>query len=123
VTGDVVYCNAGHNPPLVIRAGGGVEKLTAGGIMLGIIPHATYQEGRAHLEPGDVIVLYSDGVTEAAQPDDEEFGEDRLAAVVRAHLSDDPDAIISAITGAVAEFTVGAPAADDITAVIARRAR
>jgi len=123
-SGDVVYCNAGHNPPLVIHASGTVEKLTTGGIMLGIVPQALYQEGRAHLDPGDVIVLYSDGVTEATPPGvDEEFGEDRLAAVVRSHISDEPDAIIGAITGAVTEFTEGAPPADDITAVIARRAR
>ena len=123
-TGDVVYCNAGHNPPLVIRTGGAVEKLTSGGIMLGILPHAPYQQGLTHLDPGDDLVLNSDGVTEAMPPGvDEEFGDDRLAAVVRSHLSDHPDAIVGAITGAVAEFTEGAPPADDITAVIARRAR
>src|SRR5579885_398379 len=121
-SGEVVYCNAGHNPPLVIRAGGHVERLTEGGIMLGIVPQASYQEGRSYLGPGDAVVLYSDGVTEAARPGaNEDFGEERLADAVRAHLADPPDAVVRAVTNAVAAFTQGAPAADDITVVFARR--
>lgn len=122
-SGEVVYCNAGHNPPLVIRANGEVEKLSEGGIMLGIIPQASYQEGRSYLGPGDAVVLYSDGVTEAARPGaNEDFGEERLAETVRAHLADPPNTGVRAVTDAVAAFTQGAPAADDITVVFARRA-
>ncbi len=121
-SGEIVYCNAGHNPPLVIRKNGEVEKLTEGGIMLGIIPQASYREGQSYLEPGDAVVLYSDGVTEAARPGaNEDFGEERLAETIRAHPADPPNAVVRAVTDAVAAFTQGAPAADDITVVFARR--
>ena len=79
-TGEMVYTNAGHNPPLLVRAAGGFETLKGGGVILGIMPTAAYKETLAQLEPGDVLVLFSDGVTEAAIRQDEEFGEERLAA-------------------------------------------
>lgn len=121
-TGDVVYTNAGHNPPLVVRADGGFELLQgAGGMILGILPMAQYQEAHVSLNPGDALVLFSDGVTEEADPDDNQFGEERLAKLV-ASLRDRPAAeIVREIHRAVREFTQGAPAADDITVVIARR--
>ena len=120
-TGELVYTNAGHNPPLLVRASGGFEKLAGGGIILGILPVATYQECTTQMQPGDILVMFSDGVTEAVSPADEDFGEERLAAAV-AKLRDRPAAeIIESIEAAVAEFTQGAPAADDITVVIARR--
>ena len=120
-TGELVYTNAGHNPPLMIRAAGGFDRLGGGGVILGILPMAGYQETRVKMEPGDVLVLFSDGVTEAATPVDEDFGEERLAALVAA-MRDRPAAeIVEAIDTAVTEFTEGAPAADDITVVVARR--
>jgi len=121
-TGELVYTNAGHNPPVVVRAAGGFETLKdAGGIILGILPIAVYKEARVTLEPGDVLVLFTDGVTEAADPNDEEYGEERLAALV-ASMKDRPsEEIVEAIHNAVAAFTQGAPAADDITVVVARR--
>src|SRR5947209_9705279 len=64
-TGDLTFCNAGHNPPLIIRSEGGYEQLKGGGPVLGILPFIEYQEYHAHLAPGDVLVIYSDGVTEA----------------------------------------------------------
>ena len=120
-TGELVFTNAGHNPPLLVRASGGFEELKGGGMILGILPMAKYQESRAALEPGDVLVLFSDGVTEAANPRGEEFGEQRLAELV-ASLRDRPSAeIVESIHAAVAAYTEGAPAADDITVVVARR--
>jgi len=121
-TGDVVYTNAGHNPPLVVRAKGGFETLpSAGGVILGILPMAQYQEAHIALDPGDVLVLFSDGVTEEADPQDNQFGEERLAKIVAA-LHDRPAAeIVQEVHRAVHAFTQGAPAADDITVVIARR--
>ncbi len=119
-TGELVYTNAGHNPPLVVRADGSIEKLRGGGVILGILPQAPYHESRTYLNPGDILVLYSDGVTEAAPRDDEEFGEDRLAALVLS-LRERPAAeIVEAVETAVTEFTEGAPPADDITVVVAR---
>jgi len=121
-SGDVVYTNAGHNPPLVVRAKGGFETLQgAGGMILGILPMAQYQEANITLNPGDILVLFSDGVTEAVDPEDHDFGEERLANLV-ALLRDRPAAeIVEEVHRAVHAFTQGAPAADDITVVVARR--
>jgi len=120
-TGELVYTNAGHNPPLVVRAGGGFETLRGGGVILGILPMAKYKESCVELAPGDILVLYSDGITEAVSPAGEDFGEERIATLV-ASLRDCPASeIVEAIEKAVAEFTEGAPAADDITVVVARR--
>lgn len=121
-TGEVTYTNAGHNPPLLVRRAGGVETLGVGGIILGIMPKFAYQQAGVRMERGDILVLFSDGVTEASRPDvDEEFGDDRLGEVVRQHADDSCDSIVKAVIEAVAQFTQGAPAADDITVVIAKR--
>jgi sigma-B regulation protein RsbU (phosphoserine phosphatase) len=82
---------------------------------------AQYQEATVTLDPGDILVLFSDGVTEAADPEDHDFGEERLANLV-ALLRDRPAAeIVEEVHRAVHTFTQGAPAADDITVVVARR--
>jgi phosphoserine phosphatase RsbU/P len=121
ITGELVYVSAGHNPPVLVRAKGGYELLPGGGLILGILPLAKYQESRITVEKGDVLVMFSDGVTEAPNPNDEEYGEDRLANLV-AELSGKPAAeIVAAIHTSVAEFTEGAPPADDITVVVTRR--
>jgi sigma-B regulation protein RsbU (phosphoserine phosphatase) len=120
-TGELVYTNAGHNPPLLVRASGGFEKLEGGGMILGILPTARYEEFRIQMQPGDILVLYSDGVTEAVNLRDEDFGEERLAELV-ASLRDRPaQEIVNAIHAEVMKFTAGAPQADDITVVVARR--
>jgi phosphoserine phosphatase RsbU/P len=120
-SGQLTYVNAGHNPPLLIRTSGEFEDLAGGGMILGIMPMATYQERQASLHPGDVLVLFSDGVTEASDPNGQEFGEGRLADLV-ASLRNRPAAeIVDEIHKAVAAFSEGAPAADDITVVVARR--
>jgi sigma-B regulation protein RsbU (phosphoserine phosphatase) len=125
-TGDLVYTNAGHNPPVLVRKntqGGGThfDLLDGGGMILGILPMSQYKEFQVRMEPGDVLILFSDGVTEAANPADEDFGEQRLADLV-ASLRDRPaKEIVEAIHAEVAKFTQGAPPADDITVVVARR--
>ena len=121
-TGDFTYVNAGHNPPLLVRGDGAVVKLGGTGLILGILASAQYEQETCRLERGDVLVLFSDGVTEAVRPDvDEEFGEDRLAQVL-ADLRDEPaQAIVECINQRVHDFTQGAPPADDITLVVAKR--
>jgi sigma-B regulation protein RsbU (phosphoserine phosphatase) len=124
-TGELVYTNAGHNPPVLVRkgavAGQKFDQLEGGGMILGILPMAQYQEFRVRMEPGDTLVLYSDGVTEAVDPSDQDFGEQRLADLV-ASLHDRPaKEIVEAVHAEVARFTQGAPPADDITVVVARR--
>jgi sigma-B regulation protein RsbU (phosphoserine phosphatase) len=85
------------------------------------LPQITYKEERAAMQPGDVLVLYSDGVTEAANPSGEDFGEDRLGALVASLRRLPASDIVESIHNAVMTFTSG-PAADDITVVVARRA-
>ena len=124
-TGKLIFCNAGHNPPILVRASGGSTSLSGdkigGGFMLGIFAGAKYTQAEEVMQPGDVLVLFSDGVTEAADPTDQEFGEARLLALVES-LKDRPAAeIVDAIHANVAQFAEGAPQADDITVVVARR--
>ncbi len=121
-TGAVTYTNAGHNPPLLVRSSGKVETLGVGGIILGIMPRFIYQQAQAQMEPGDILVLFSDGVTEAVRPDvDEEFGDERLGELVHEHAAESAETIVQAVIDAVAQFTEGAPAADDITVLVVKR--
>ena len=120
-TGELVYTNAGHNPPVLVRAAGGFDTLKGGGVILGILPSATYKETLAQMNSGDVLVLFSDGVTEAANPSDEDFGEERLGSLVESLRHRTAAEIVEAIEVAVTDFTQGAPAADDITVVVVRR--
>jgi len=118
-TGDLTYVNAGHNPPLVVRANGPVDFLQGGSMVLGVFPQATYTQHTAHLGPGDLLALYSDGVTEASAPGaHDEFGEQRLAAALRGET---PAAMIEAVKNAVSAFAGSVSAADDFTLLLARR--
>ncbi len=120
-TGELVYTNAGHNPPLLVRKNGKVEELKGGGVILGILGMAKYQDFRAQMNPGDTLVLYSDGVTEAVNTTDVDFGEDRLGKLVASLHGHPASEIVMAIQSEVAQFAVGAPQADDITVVVMRR--
>jgi serine phosphatase RsbU (regulator of sigma subunit) len=121
VMGDLAFANAGHNPPIIVRSSGAAEMLEGGGPVLGIVPMAAYRQMQAHLDPGDMLVLYSDGVTEANNIDYAEFGEERFIEVLKAHRTQPATAIVEAVTKALAEFAAGAPQADDITLVVAKR--
>jgi serine phosphatase RsbU (regulator of sigma subunit) len=121
-TGELTYVNAGHNPPLVAHADGSVDKLDGTGLILGILPVATYTQKTCTLAPGDAVLLFSDGVSEPVRPDsDEEFGEDRLAQSFAKLRNEDAQSIIDAINIEVREFTAGVPLPDDITLVVAKR--
>jgi sigma-B regulation protein RsbU (phosphoserine phosphatase) len=120
-TGKTTYCNAGHNPALVVRASGKVETLKAIGTVLGILPELGYESEEGHLDPGDLIAVYSDGVTEAQNPDEEEFGEERLARLVAEKRGESASAIIEAVNQSLSEWCDSAPAEDDITMIVARR--
>jgi serine phosphatase RsbU (regulator of sigma subunit) len=120
-TGELTFCNAGHNPPLLVRENGDHEKLEGGGLVIGIAPSAEYQEYRSSLGVGDTLVIYSDGVTEAADASDEEFETDRLAEAVRRSRHLPAAEIVETIKQAVATHTAGAPQYDDITIIVARR--
>lgn len=120
-SGELAYCNAGHNPPLLARADGTVVRLDGGGPVLGILPGIGYREQSCQLEAGDLLLLYSDGVTEAQAPDGEEFGEERLEEIVRASRGDSAETVLAKVNVAIRDFMAGRPAADDITLVAARR--
>jgi serine phosphatase RsbU (regulator of sigma subunit) len=120
-TGELAFANAGHNPPIVVRASGESQMLEGGGPVLGILPAAPYGELRERLGPGDMLVLYSDGVTEANNANFDEFGEERFIEVLKQHRHQPAAAIVAAVTNALAEFAAGAPQADDITLVVAKR--
>jgi serine phosphatase RsbU (regulator of sigma subunit) len=121
-TSEVAYCNAGHNAPLLLHANGEVEALGATDVPLGIKRDGIYEERTCRLERGDVLVLYSDGVTEARRPDtDQEFGEQRLITVVQGKRSAPSASLVEAINAELLSFTQGALPADDVTVVVARR--
>ncbi len=120
--GELAYCNAGHNAPLLLHANGETEALGATDVPLGIKRDGTYEERTRRLERGDVLVLYSDGVTEARSPDtDQEFGEHRLLAVVQGERNAPSASLVEAINAELLSFAQGEPAADDVTLLVARR--
>ena len=120
-TGELAFLNAGHNPPLIVHSAGTMEQLAAGGLPLGIMPDADYRQGLTKLHPGDVLVIYSDGVSEAQSPSGEEFGATRLYDVVARNLDASAAGIRDRIESALTKFSQGTPAADDITLVIVKR--
>ena len=120
-SGSMAFLNAGHNPPLIVHAAGTVEQLASGGLPLGIKPDAEYREGRTQLQPGDVLVIYSDGVTEAVSPTGEEFGPTRLYEVVSRNVEASAAGIRDRIESSLTKFAQGTSAADDITLVIVKR--
>jgi sigma-B regulation protein RsbU (phosphoserine phosphatase) len=120
-TGELAFLNAGHNPPLIVHASGTMEQLAAGGLPLGIMADADFREGRTTLNAGDVLVIYSDGVSEAVSPTGEEFGPTRLYEAVARNLDASAAGIRDRIESALTKFAQGTPAADDITLVIVKR--
>ena len=120
-SGALSFLNAGHNPPLIVHAAGTVEQLASGGLPLGIKANAEYREGRTTLQRGDVLVIYSDGVTEAASPSGEEFGPTRLYEVVSRNVDSSAAGIRDRIESALTKFSQGTQTADDITLVIVKR--
>jgi serine phosphatase RsbU (regulator of sigma subunit)/pSer/pThr/pTyr-binding forkhead associated (FHA) protein len=120
-SGEIAYTNAGHNPPLLIRANSSIETLTGGGTVLGMLPELGYEQKTARLEPGDMLAIFSDGVTEAVNPDDDEFGEERLARLLVENAEKSSRELVDLVNASLDEFCAGAPPADDITLVIARR--
>jgi serine phosphatase RsbU (regulator of sigma subunit) len=120
-SGALSFLNAGHNPPLIVHSAGTVEQLASGGLPLGIKPDAEYREGRTQLQRGDVLVIYSDGVTEAVSPTGEEFGATRLYEVVARNVNASAAGIRDRIESSLTKFAQGTSAADDITLVIVKR--
>jgi sigma-B regulation protein RsbU (phosphoserine phosphatase) len=115
--GRIVYSNAGHNPPLLIRSGGEVERLGEGGMVLGIFPDNQYEQSELPLAVGDRLLFYTDGITEARNPEGDEYGEDRLAAAASAVRTQPAEAIKDAVLADVNGFTDG-KFEDDATLIV-----
>ena len=119
--------NAGHNPPILLRADGTIEELTTGGLLLGMMGEQVYKQDTVTLAPGEIIVLYTDGITEAVGPAADEddydamFGEEALFEVLRRNRHLPAAGIKDAILGAVSTHTSGVAQSDDITLVVIRR--
>lgn len=120
-TGQLRYVNAGHNPPLLID-GGGVKKLASTGKPIGILPDSRFYEAETELQPGATLFLYTDGLNEAANPEEEEFGMERLERVVVDAAGGSLAALPALVLDAVTKFENGAHATDDKTIVALRRA-
>lgn len=117
--GNLVYCNAGHPPPLLLH-GGQVRELREGGIVLGPDPKATYERGFESFEPGSVVLLYTDGISEAVNRRGIQFGTQRLARLLRQLERESAQQIVDAVFEAVGKHT-GGVRADDQTVVVIRR--
>jgi sigma-B regulation protein RsbU (phosphoserine phosphatase) len=115
------YVNCGHNPPILLRAGGSVERLEATATVLGLFEQWDCTVEEKQLAPGDVLVIYTDGISEAAAGDDgEEFGEDRLVATAQAHRDETAEHLLDTIVAEVQSFSQGYQA-DDMTLIVGRR--
>jgi sigma-B regulation protein RsbU (phosphoserine phosphatase) len=119
--GQVSYANAGHNPPFVVRADGAVEALSTTGLVLGVSNDWTYHTGTTPFGPGDRLVCYTDGMTEARSPGDEEYGEERLAQLTAATPVGNAEALADILSASVLAWTSG-PAHDDATLIVVERA-
>ena len=118
--GQLTYCNAGHNPPLLL-GGDGVRRLDKGGTLLGLFDDATFEEECVRLRPGDTLIVFSDGISEALNGAGEEFGDVRILDCVSAIPPwTDPRIVIDTLFSRVREFTVGEPQSDDMTTLVVR---
>ena len=115
------YANAGHNPPFMVGAGGEVTELpSTSGVVVGVMPDLDYNEGSVVMVPNDTLFLYTDGISEAMNEADEEFGEERLANVLEEGSEEPIRSVIENVSNAVEAFVVDAPQSDDITCMVLR---
>jgi sigma-B regulation protein RsbU (phosphoserine phosphatase) len=116
-TASISYANAGHNPPILMRRGGRIERLVPTGAVLGIAADWSYSTGRFDTNPGDRLVCFTDGITEAVSADDDQFGEARLLETIAAHAAKPAADLVSAIAGAVQDWS-GGTLQDDATLMV-----
>jgi serine phosphatase RsbU (regulator of sigma subunit) len=118
-TGVLTYCNAGHNPPILFGTSG-LRRLQSGSMPVGFFESAPYDDETQRLDPGDVLVVYSDGVTEALDVDGQEFGEERLVELLQQHHHEEATAILDRIIERVQTFSRGVSQHDDVTAMVVK---
>jgi sigma-B regulation protein RsbU (phosphoserine phosphatase) len=116
--GRCTYSNAGHNPPYVVRRDGSLQELTEGGMVLGLFAANQYDSGTVDLEPGDHVVLFTDGVVEARNTKGDEFGEEGLKTFLRENALCSAIDMVARLQEAIATFSAGTPQHDDITMMV-----
>ncbi len=122
-SGRFVYTNAGHNYPVVLRANGDVESLSTGGLLLGVLGDATYEEDTTTIAPGDVLLFYTDGLSEATDHTGRQFGEERVFDVLREARDESASGIREAFVRAVRDYTRGVSDQDDLTLIVVKPGR
>jgi sigma-B regulation protein RsbU (phosphoserine phosphatase) len=120
-SGELRYVNAGHNPPILIRSNGETELLDVGGLILGCLPGSQYEEGVVKLQPGDLVMMFTDGISEAMNDEDEEYGEERIKEFIVRNRALPCTEILSTLEADVVAFCGREPNEDDSTFLIARR--
>lgn len=121
-TGEIQYVNAGHNPPYILKADGSVEELpTTNNICMGVIEGFEYKSSTLTLQKGDMLVTFTDGVTEACDPDNKLYGEERLEALLKTLQGASAEGVTTAINEAVKAHANGADQSDDITVMTLKR--
>jgi sigma-B regulation protein RsbU (phosphoserine phosphatase) len=115
------YCSAGHNPALLFSAATDPRRLEVGGLVLGVLPTFTYEQEAVALSAGDLVLVYSDGINEAVNPQGEEFGEERLCRLIQKHRQEPAQKVVEHIFRAVEQFSASARQMDDMTVMVIRR--
>src|SRR5277367_1722793 len=120
-SGHLTYCNAGHFPPILLRADGQAELLETGGPLLGAIEKAGFSSGDLVLEPGDALLAYSDGILECRNAAEEEFGMERLIEALRRSRQPSPHSTLMVLLAALQDFANGGPICDDVSLTVIQR--
>jgi len=120
-TGRLDYVNAGHNPPLLVRGKGSIDRLSATAVALGVVDETTFEAGRVDIAPEDRLLLYTDGVTEAENALEEEYGENRLLAFLEGHRADSDRGLLDGLLASVLLYGGGVKPRDDMTLMVVGR--
>jgi sigma-B regulation protein RsbU (phosphoserine phosphatase) len=122
VAHEIDFCNAGHEPPFLMSANGAVRRLGSTGLALGVLDNFTYRKNSISMEPGDMLVVYSDGVTDMEDKTHRQFGQERLEALIAEHRAKSAHDLVEHIMKAAVEHAGSAPQFDDLTLVVVKRA-
>ena len=117
----LIFSNAGHNPPLLIRADGTTEPLSEGGVALGVLEDTHYEERPLAISPGDVLLMYTDGVSEAENEHGEQFGPERIEQLVRANAGHTARELMQDLVAAVLDWAGERGIGDDLTLLVVRK--
>lgn len=120
-THELAYSNAGHDLPFFFSEGSDPIRLESGGLILSVMEDFAYEEGIVRFNPGDLLVIYSDGITDATNEYEEQFGEEQLLEVLKGSTDLQPQELIEKITASVNQFAGGRPQMDDMTVVVVKR--